>query len=652
MLRDFFKLTNADISSPLPFNGEIARYDGKGLFIAFGLLYLLTSPIYGETLLPALVIKAKKINNASFSNSSSSAANFETQQQTTLTDALKNTPGVHLVQQGGVGKMAQLFVRGANPEHVIIWIDGVQACDPSSPNGAFDFGQLEAESLEKITVLKGPHTASYGSGAVGGVVQLTTKKGTGENHATLVGEAGSHKSYRQNLSFQGEKPSVDFYIQGGHRQIDTPSSVPPANRTLNRQYHPDPYDSQNFTSHCGLKTLQNWRLSLHNRHQRSRSRYANPFDPNPSSQDVTIYDLHSLTAETTDKNRTWQPKIHIGYLQSQRIYGQDQPPFSPRNFFKGKALSFQGHNRLHLNENHNLDVGIDHRQQSYQALIPGITHQEAQSHESSFFVGHNTIPHERVQVDLGGRGHHHRQFKSHATYRAAVTYNHFETNTDLYVAYGTVLHNPSLFQIFDPSSGNHALRPEKGYGWEVGLQQALGRSIRIGTLFFQTRLKDLIAGQQLTPTLYRYNNINRSRTQGVESFVEWEIVSDLKVSMNHVYTSAKDLSTKETLVNRPLHKVSANLQWQMTSDCDGGLGVSYDGKQVNRPRFGTTPRVYTTGPILLRATLNYKPNRPILGYGHQEFFVRVENVLNRHYQQPAGYLQPGVSFYAGFRASV
>ena len=630
----------------------------KGVFklvVGFWLVNLVHIPfICGAPLLPVLTVKAKKIKKAPFAKTESSADTLRTQQQTTLTEALQNTPGVHLVQTGGVGKLAQLFVRGANPEHVLVLIDGLRAYDPSSTNGGFDFGQLETESLEKINVLRGPHAASYGSDAVGGVVQLTTKRGRGDAKADLVGETGSHQSYRQSLSFQGEKPYGDFYIQGGHRQTDTPSSVPYSKRTIARQHHPDPYDSQNLTSHCSLNSRQNWRLSLHNRHQRSRSRYANEFNSNPSSQDVLVYDLHSLTAEGTDKSHTWQPKLQVGYLESKRTSGQDYLPLSTRFFSKGKALSFQGHNQFQFSDTHAIHVQVDHQQQSYQMSSEGektYGQAQARSHESSFALGHHAKPHERIEVELWARGHHHRQFKSHGTHRVSITYHHLETLTDLYANQGAVIRNPSLYQVFDPRSGNRNIRPEKGHGWEVGIQQAVCKALRVGTTFFQTRLQDLIFSQQLTPILYRYDNINKSQTQGLESFLEWKVFNDFKISVNHVYTSAKDASTQETLLRRPLHKLLLGLQWQMTTDCDVGLGLSHDGKQADRNRFPPYQKIYTKGPILLRATLNYKPTRPILGYGHQEFFIRAENVLNRHYEQPAGYIQPGVSFYAGLRLS-
>ena len=129
----------------------------KGVFklvVGFWLVNLVHIPfICGAPLLPILTVKAKEVKKAPFAKTESSSDTLRTQQQTTLTEALQNTPGVHLVQTGGVGKSAQLFVRGANPEHVLVLIDVLRAHDPSSPNGGFDFGQLESESLEKINVL-------------------------------------------------------------------------------------------------------------------------------------------------------------------------------------------------------------------------------------------------------------------------------------------------------------------------------------------------------------------------------------------------------------------------------------------------------------------------------------------------------------------
>ena len=633
--------------------------------LKLGLINFIFIPfICGAPLLPVLTIKAKKVKKTSFSKSAATAETLESQQQTTLTGALKNTLGAHLVQTGGTGKMAQLYIRGFNSEHTSVFIDEVKAHDPSSPNGGFDFGQLDIESIEKIDVSRGPHTASHGSGAVGGVVQLTTKKGKGDTKTILVGEAGSFQSYRQSLSVQSEKPYGDFYLQAGHRQVDNPSSVPYARRTLQRQYHPDPYDSHNFTSHCGLKNQQNWRLSLHNRHQRSRTRYVNEFNANPNSQDILTFDLHSLSLEGKDETRTWQPKVQVGFLQNHCTNGQDIPPFSSRSSYKGQALSSEWHNLIKINHMNTFHVGIDHQQQSYNILdyqeqsyqaspSTAVTPVQirAHAHESSFVVGHNTLPHERLEIDLWARAHHHSRFSPPITYRTAVTYHHFETNTFLYTSYGTVACNPSLFQLFNPKSGNRSIQPEEGYGWEFGFQQILLQTFRIGTTFFQTQLRNLIAGRQLTPTLYQYNNINKSQTHGLESFIEWEIYPELKISMSHLYTSAKNLSTNETLFNRPLHKLLLNLQWHMTADCIVGLGVSHDGKQAERMRFAPYQKTYTRGPFVMRATLNYKPSRSILGYGHQEFFIRIENALNHHYEQPAGYMDPGIGFYAGLRLS-
>ena len=624
------------------------------MFISLGGLAA-SLPLYAATQLPPLTILAKKISPA-FSTTQTSPSDLQTAQQTTVVDSLKQTPGLHVVQTGGVGKSAQVFVRGGNPEHVLVLIDGLRAHDPSSPHGGFDFGQLATESFQQIQVLRGPQTAPYGSQAVAGVVNLETARGGNPTTSCLASEIGSFQSYRQDLSIKGAYANTDFYLSAAHRQRDNPPSTPLAQRTLPRQGSPDPYDSQTLVSNIGLKPHPDWRLGLINRHQKSRSRYVNEFNINPNSQDIITYDLHGLTLTGDVQPYDWQPRLQIGLLQTHRHTGYDMAPFFPRSFYRGQDVSAQWQNQFHLKPDHTLHVGVETHHQSYQARLP---HSEsfdsfyrqttAKGYESSANVGYQVAPHPRLKMDLWGRGHRHQAFKPHLTYRAAATYHHNETATDLYASYGTVMHPPSLYQLSDPYSGNRLLRPETGYGWEVGWQQRVSERIRIGSLFFQTRLHDLIVGQQISPQFYRYDNIKHSQTQGFESFISYDWQQDIHLRVDHLYTQAKDLGSGETLLRRPLHKILMTGQWSIKPEWQLVLSLSYDGKQVDRMRFPPYQKLYTTGPVLVRAALNYRPQGSWLGNKQPHFFARIENMLNRSYQQPAGYQQPGFGVYVGVR---
>ena len=101
------------------------------------------------------------------------------------------------MQAGGPGGQTSVFMRGTNPNHVKVLIDGIDASDPSNPAGAFDFGHLLAADIERIEVLRGPQSGLYGANAIGGVISIMTKRGRGPPKVTARVEGGSFETFNQ-----------------------------------------------------------------------------------------------------------------------------------------------------------------------------------------------------------------------------------------------------------------------------------------------------------------------------------------------------------------------------------------------------------------------------------------------------------------------
>ena len=99
---------------------------------------------------------------------------IERKQQRTLSDVLRDIPGLSLVQTGGPGGLTSVFIRGTNSNHTKVFIDGIDVVDPSTADGAFDFGHLLASDIERVEVLRGPQSGLYGSDAIGGVINIVT----------------------------------------------------------------------------------------------------------------------------------------------------------------------------------------------------------------------------------------------------------------------------------------------------------------------------------------------------------------------------------------------------------------------------------------------------------------------------------------------
>ena len=102
-------------------------------------------------------------------------------QATSTLELLRQVPGVDIVRPGGDGQQTSVFLRGSNSNHALVIIDGVKANDPSSPGGAYDLGHLRTDNIERIDVLRGPQSVLYGSDAIGGVIQITTRRAPGRS---------------------------------------------------------------------------------------------------------------------------------------------------------------------------------------------------------------------------------------------------------------------------------------------------------------------------------------------------------------------------------------------------------------------------------------------------------------------------------------
>jgi len=146
------------------------------------------------------------------------------QQRNTVNDVLNNVPGLNIVQSGGPGSQTSVFMRGTNSNHVKVLIDGIDVSDPSNPNGSFDFGQLLTGDVARIEVLRGPQSGLYGSDAIGGVISITTKAGSGPPKVTGSIEGGSFGTNHEKLGLSG---STGIFSYSLNIDQSTPRSCRP-----------------------------------------------------------------------------------------------------------------------------------------------------------------------------------------------------------------------------------------------------------------------------------------------------------------------------------------------------------------------------------------------------------------------------------------
>ncbi|MBY0280865.1 MAG: TonB-dependent receptor [Alphaproteobacteria bacterium] len=592
--------------------------------------------------LPTLLVKAKRETSEPLSINTITDKVLQTNQHETALEALKDLPGIHAVQQGGPGRTASMFIRGGDPGETLVLIDGMRGNDPSTPNGLFDFGHLGVEGIETIEIAKGPYAAQYGGDAMAGVVSVKTAKGKGKPSFRASAEAGSFETFQESLGTQGQINAVDFNVNVGHFATDGTPSTPVARRTLSRQWNPEPYERNAFSSRLGAQLNPDWHLSLWNRYQHNYSRYVNETLSNPSAQDIGAQWLHRAQLEG-EVNPKWKPVFGVGYVEQERRSGNDITPFLPKRTDQGQTFKLDWKNQIKITDIYDVHLGIEKEQQSYQSDDHETTPIQARIDEKDLFVGNILNPNKRIKLEVWGRYHRHSQFGGENSYRTAATYRHFETSTEIYTSYGTAIKAPSLSQLFDTKSGNPNLHPEKSHGYEIGIRQPLTQKVEIGTTFFRNLISELISGQQVAPLQFSYFNINKAETIGLESFISVKPVDGVTFRLEHTYLRAKDLNTGLQLLRRPLHKFAAKLNFQVRENWDIGMGAIYNGKQADIARFTPYGRVYMGGVTVLRVYTTYHVSK------NCDVFGRIENALNRHFEEPSGYLQPGLAMYGGIR---
>ncbi len=199
------------------------------------------------------------------------AEEIQSRQQQNVSELLKGIPGVDVIQSGGPGGNVAIFMRGANSEHTLVYIDGIEANDPISATRTFDFANLSVDNIERIEIIRGPQSVLYGSDAIGGVILITTKRGSGPVSGSVSAEGGSYGTSLARASASGGGDAVSYSI--GVSQKNTHGFSSAEKRDGNTEK--DGYASTNFSGLMSLVHSEVFETDLILRYSNARSELDN-----------------------------------------------------------------------------------------------------------------------------------------------------------------------------------------------------------------------------------------------------------------------------------------------------------------------------------------------------------------------------------------
>ncbi len=582
---------------------------------------------------------------------------LEAKQNRTVPDALSDVPGLNVVQAGGPGGATSVFIRGANSNHTKVLIDGIDVGDPTSATGAFDFGHLLTSGIDRIEVLRGPQSGLYGSDAIGGVIDIRTKPGSGPAQVTGSVEAGSFATFNQTAGVSGSSGPFSYSFNAAHLHAGSIPVTPSELLAPGQARIDDTYDNKTYTARVGLEVSRTFDLGVTARYIETALAFTGSQVDCPPPAYICVgspesTQSHSFTeqlftrafAHQTLFSGTFEHTFGVGYTDYRR---KDEDPLYGISFNNGDRVKFDWTGTAKLAPGQFLTLGAERQ---FDEIVNSPI--SARIANSAGFVQLQSNFGERLFNVASVRYDSSDRFGDVTTYRIAPAFLIPETGTKLKASYGTGFKAPSLNELYVSYPwwfffANPDLKPEESTGYDAGFEQALfGKRVQFGATYFHNDVTNLITYEAIAPAYTTYVNLAHAKIDGAETFLAFKPLSDLTLRADYTYTMAMDAQQSWELLRRPKHKVSLGAQWQATGALSLSTTVIRIGDFVDTDRYGLTPRLNAPGHTVVNLAGAYD-----LG-GGLTAFARIDNLFDEHYQDPTGYTRPGFGAFAGMKVSL
>jgi vitamin B12 transporter len=589
---------------------------------------------------------------------------LQTLQTVSLTDALALTPGIVVDQAGGIGQPTTISIRGAETGQTLVLIDGVRINDPSTTDSGAIFGDVLANNIDRVEILRGPQSALYGSDAIGGVVNIISKRGGNSPFAfTASAEGGSFDTYHLNAAADGTLDTVDYGIaanyihSNGISAADSRGFDPDTGRDNSET---DGYGNLGLTGNARWHIADNISLDLRGYYIDARADFDDDsgFLPPYPTYDSGAYNKNRFLEGYAGVNADFfdgmfHNRLAVMATESDRSFYNSYYDFGvPTEDAddKGHSTRIEYQGTLDISPDDQAVFGAESEHTSFKG-VSTYGNDRGSATINSVYGQYQKTLFGRLTLTGGIRYDDHSQFGSHTSVKLAGAYD-FGEGTVLHANYATGFKAPSLYELYSTYYGNRDLKPETAHGWEAGIDHAfLDGKLRGGVTYFERRTANLIdyAG-------FAYFNVAKTQARGVEAKATASITDTFTLSANYTYLDAKDLTTGLNLQRRPHDTFSVIANWN--PEVNWGLGASLNSvsNEVDQYAYekpcGSPLAVPSPTPVACENGGHTTVN----AFGHYDIgqwsvYARVDNLFGAHYEPLIGYGAPGRAVYAGFRLS-
>jgi len=555
----------------------------------------------------------------------------------TVVEVLNDVPGVNISQNSSFGGSTSIYLRGTSNAHTIVLIDGVRVADPISSDGKVNLADLPTNNIERIEVVRGNQSVLYGSDAIGGVINIITKKGKGKPTISAGFEGGSFQTFKENLSFRGGTEKIDF--SASVSRLDS-QGVSKADVEPNPEM--DYYNNTNFSVNLNGRITDKTRAGVSFYHNKSQSDL-------DTTGGIDAYETQYSAITTTSANieqdftKWWTSILKVSNTDSKREYFKDGPGSYAgivqffESSYKGNIKTASWQNNFFLGDKDTLTVGLDYTHETGSQQYEQTFLNDVMARTKSAFIQNKWTPVENANITVGVRSDHHQQFGQETTYKVAGAYLFEKLGTKVRASYGTGFHAPSLYQLYEPNYGNTNLAPEKSKGFDAGIDQSLfGDKVNLSATYFRNDLDNLIVWDWGTS---RYANVQQARTEGIETSATWRPLTWLSLNANYTYLDAKNDTTQKQLTYRPHHTAGGSVNIRPIDKLNWNVSMQYVGKRYRDPGNNFTMPAYT----IYSTAVSYDVTK------WMQLTGRITNFTDKHYQSIYQYGEPGIGFFGGIK---
>ncbi len=590
----------------------------------------------------------------------------------TLPDALQNVPGVHVSQSGGPGGNASIFIRGTNSNQVLVLRDGMPINDASDTGASFNFGVDTLADVERIEIVRGPMASLYGSGAIGGVINLITRRGTQPGpHVTVDVASGYPAQVRNYEVLSGVAGKLDYAAIAEVDKLRGYDTTPQRESVYTGT--PDPFADQVGTLNLGYTPVPGTRLSLLLRARRAVFGFnalGSPTfdDANSTGTDSSL--LGRIGAHSLLAGGVLETGLYLGRLQDDRRYFEAFNPADPNlatndSRYHSYETDLQWNNTVHLGDlitapslsMLDLTFGYERTAQTAKVRINSASDGFPFAQSTSGSQTDNAL-HAGLQATLLSRltvtGQVRQDYvlnNQPTTWRLGAVFDATELRTRFKASYGTAFLAPSLFDRFGVDStgyvGNPNLRPETAQGWEIGFSTTVPAwgfpdAVSFGATYFNEQIDDLI--EEVFSPVITSVNVGSAHIQGVEATLSLHPARWLVLDGTYTYVYPENADTGARLLRRPQNT------------------ASLDARIIPLPRLTIVPQLLYTGAfqdfltsdsgfstaigssqqgLIANLTINYQLTPRI------RLYTNATNLFASRFEPVNGYQTPGPSVIAG-----